>query len=254
MENFQKSKSFFDHSELNVSKPSLKQSVSFGCKSGASFQDFSEFKSTGNKTEKLDLIKEEDLTQNNADRSDGYQSDGSGSKLTPEGSRQLAIENIGGSFDSYHLRSSASTYFTAPQSNHEFQRSSTFEQQEEPESSCNTLDTEFRLRWNEPVINWSDSTVSTYWVRNEVVDDSQGSRNSWDTHSARNEPLSRSSTFVYEPDLRPANNRACNVTNDEDSIPPTQPSNIRYGEYLASLNKASSNDHHGSNDQNSSES
>ena len=60
MENFQKSKSFFDHSELNVSKPSLKQSVSYGCKSGSSFQDFSEFKSTSNKTEKPDSVQKEE--------------------------------------------------------------------------------------------------------------------------------------------------------------------------------------------------
>ena len=215
-----------------------------------------------------------DRSQDNIDRSEGYQSDGSGLTLTPEGARQLALED-----DINHLSPSCSSYFTATQSVDEYQRSNPFDRLEEPLSSFNSLNTQFRLRWNEPVINWSNSTVSDYWVRDrdEVVessydilqtresdlqsnanpffpsyqlsDDTQESRYNWDPHYARNEALSRSSTFVYEPDLRPENYQAYNGPNDEDSSPSTQPCNIRYGEYLASLNYTFANDHHYSNDQ-----
>jgi hypothetical protein len=52
----------------------------------------------------------------------------------------------------------------------------------------------------------------------------------------RNSLLSRSSTYNFEPDLQPANIRTNDSIYDHDSIPCTQPSLVRYGEYLASLN------------------
>ncbi len=205
----------------------------------------------------------------------GYHSDESGLTLTPEFARRLALAN-----DINHLSPSRSSYYTATQSFNDSPTSNPFNDRDEPVSSFNSLDTEFRLRWNEPVINWSNSTLSTYWLRerDEVVessydilqtresdlesnanpyfpsyqlsDDTQESRYNWDPHFARNETLSRSSTFVYEPDLQPANYQAYNEADDEDSIPSTQPSHIRYGAYLASLNDSSTKDHNGSNDQN----
>jgi hypothetical protein len=214
-----------------------------------------------------------DRSQNSRDRSQGDQSDGSGLTLTPEGARQLALEN-----DINHLSPSCSSYYTVTQSFNDSPTSNPFNDRDEPVSSFNSLDTQFRLRWNEPVINWSNSTLSTYWLRerDEVVESSydilqtresdlesnanpffpsyqlssetQESRYNWDPHFARNETLSRSSTFVYEPDLQPANYQAYNEANDEDSIPSTQPSHIRYGAYLASLNDSSTKDHNGSND------
>jgi len=213
-----------------------------------------------------------DHSQNNRDPSQGNQSDSSGFTLGTEAGRQLALEN-----DINHLSPGCSSHFTPTQSDG-YQPSNPFDVLEEPLSSFNSLDTQFRLRWNEPVINWSNSTVSDYWVRDrdEVVessydilqtresdlqsnanpffpsyqlsDDTQESRYNWDPHFARNETLSRSSTFVYEPDLQPANYQAYNEADDEDSIPSTQPSHIRYGAYLASLNDSSTKDHNGSND------
>ena len=214
-------------------------------------------------------------SQNNRERSQGYQSDSSGYTLTTEAAQQLALDN-----DINHLSPSCSSHFTPTQSVNEYQRSNPFDALEEPLSSFNSLDTQFRLRWNEPVIHWSNSSVSTYWARDRddavessydilqtreselqsnanpffpsyhLSSDTQESRYNWDTNIARNETLSRSSTFVYEPDLQPANYQPYTDTNDQDTIPSTQPSNIRYGAYLASLNDSSTNDHHASNDQN----
>ncbi len=56
-----------------------------------------------------------------------------------------------------------------------------------------------------------------------------------DSDRNRNMFLCHSSTFEFEPDLRPSSIRTIPSLGDLDLIPSTQPTLIRYGEYLASL-------------------
>lgn len=55
----------------------------------------------------------------------------------------------------------------------------------------------------------------------------------------KNYGMSRSSTLELEPDLKPLNYQPREEFREDDSIPCTQSTNIRYGEYLASLNDQS---------------
>lgn len=75
------------------------------------------------------------------------------------------------------------------------------------------------------------SNSSTYHFSDLDNNEQKGNRNSL---------MSRSSSFELEPDLKPAYARTNEDIYEYDSIPCTQPSLVRYGEYLASLNETKS--------------
>jgi hypothetical protein len=68
-----------------------------------------------------------------------------------------------------------------------------------------------------------------------------------DYFNNRDSILSRSSSFVMEPDLKPAHVTAYENYNDDDPLPSTQPSYVRYGAYLASLNDSKAPETHNEN-------
>lgn len=219
---------------------------------------------------------------NNLNHTPTYSSDSSGCIFSTQARQELALER-----DNNYLSPSRSSYYTAAASNDQFGLSNPPNTPDRYDqlSSFDSLNEEFRLKWNEPVINYSDSSVSTYWVDRRENNDSlykldtsqtyhsqsngnpffpsyqlssdttitfasnsqQDLRNPWDlsysdniwdsNRYSFNQSLTRSSTFVNEPDLKPANFLPNTSFNDDDTIPCAQPSYIRYGEYLASLNE-----------------
>jgi hypothetical protein len=202
---------------------------------------------------------------NRATNENGYESDSSGFIFATQ--PDINPNNL----------SPSCSYYTATPSIDRFELSNPHnhpDPYDQLSSSDITLNENFRLKWNEPVISYSNSTISTYWVDREQYKESsyetdilqtresdkesnanpffpsyqlssdtnltfpgttQNTRNDWE----QNYGLSRSSTFVYEPDLQPSNYQPYSGLNDDDTIPSTQPTNIRYGAYLASINEYS---------------
>jgi len=214
----------------------------------------------------------------NENNSQNYQSDSSGFQLHFESTQdreQWLIDH-----DPNRLSPGHSSYYTTSHASNQYELSNPFNAPDPYEqlSSCDTMNTQMRFKWNEPVINYSDSTLSTNWLDREPYKESsseydilstresakesngnqffsdyqlssdttivyQDSRDDFSsekfegTHNfLYRDTLSRSSTYVYEPDLVPVNHQPKADINEDGTIPCTQPSNVRYGEYLSSLN------------------